>query len=152
MVNRALTLYQTKEEIFGDALREIERIVLLRSVDSLWMEHIDMMDDLKGSIGLNAYAQRDPINEYRIQGADMFDAMIDEIRMKTVRTLLSIVKREAPVERRAVLRATASGFEGDKKVAPKKTPVIRKQAKVGANDLCPCGSGKKYKRCCGARD
>ena len=152
MVSRALTLYQTKEEIFGDALREIERIVLLRSVDSLWMEHIDMMDDLKGSIGLNAYAQRDPINEYRIQGADMFDAMIDEIRMKTVRTLLSIVKREAPVERRAVLRATASGFEGDKKVAPKKTPVIRKQAKVGANDLCPCGSGKKYKRCCGARD
>ena len=152
MVSRALALYATKEEIFKDALREIERIILLRSVDSLWMEHIDMMEDLKGSIGLNAYAQRDPINEYRIQGADMFDAMIDEIRMRTVRALLSAVKRETPIERRAVSRATAEGFHGDKKVAPKKTPVVRKKAKIGPNELCPCGSGKKYKMCCGARD
>jgi len=152
MVERAFKLYATKEEIFGDSLREIERIVLLRSVDSLWMEHIDMMDDLKGSIGLNAYAQRDPVTEYRIQGADMFEAMIDEIRMRTVRALLSLMKREAPTERRAVMRAGAAGFVGDKRVAPKKTPVIRKQAKVGMNDPCPCGSGKKYKKCCGARD
>ena len=137
--------------MFGEALREIERIVLLRAVDMHWMEHIDMMDDLKGSIGLNAYAQRDPVNEYRIQGADMFDAMIDEIRMQTVRSLLSVMKRE-PVERRAVSRATAEGFEGDKKVAVKKTPIVKKADKVGPNDPCPCGSGKKYKKCCGARD
>ncbi len=149
MVEKALSLYASKEEIFGGDLREIERIVLLRSVDRHWEDHIDMMDDLKGSIGLNAYAQRDPINEYRIQGADMFDAMIDEIRMMTVRTLLSLVKREAPVERRAVFRPTAEGFAGDKKVAVKKTPIVKK-VKVGPNDPCPCGSGKKYKKCCGA--
>ena len=151
MVSRALSLYQTKEEMFGEGLREVERIILLRSVDTLWMDHIDMMDDLKGSIGLNAYAQRDPVNEYRIQGADMFDAMIDEIRMRTVRALLSVMKRET-VERRAVSRATAEGFAGDKKVAVKKTPIVNKTKKVGMNDPCPCGSGKKYKKCCGARD
>ena len=151
MVERAIALYATKEDMFGEALREVERIILLRAVDTLWMDHIDMMDDLKGSIGLNAYAQRDPVNEYRIQGADMFDAMIDEIRMRTVRSLLSVMKREN-VERRAVSRATAEGFAGDKKVAVKKTPIVRKAEKVGPNDPCPCGSGKKYKKCCGARD
>ncbi len=152
LVERALAKYAEKEEMFGDALREVERIVLLRNVDSLWMEHIDAMEDLKGGVGLNAYAQRNPIDEYRIQGADMFEEMVESIRENTVRALLSVVKREEPMKRTAVAKATSEGFEGDKKAPPKKAPVVRRAPKVGPNDPCPCGSGKKYKKCCGARD
>lgn len=154
--DRALKIYKTKEELFGsEQMREIERVVLLRCVDTEWMEHIDAMDDLKGSIGLQAYAQRNPVNEYRIQGADMFDEMVMEIRNKTVRMILSIMPKstEDPIERKEVAKVTGEGFEGAKKpqsalTQPKQAPVV-KGDKVGRNDPCPCGSGKKYKKCCG---
>ena len=134
-------------------MREIERIFLLRHVDSLWMDHIDAMEDLKSGISLNAYAQRNPVDEYRLQGADMFDEMVETIRERTVRTLLSRVKREEPIRRTEVGKPTTAGFAGDGQKAPvKKAPAVRKEPKVGANDPCPCGSGKKYKKCCGARE
>ncbi len=151
LVDRALDLYHSKEELFGeDIFREVERAVLLQNVDRAWMEHIDAMDDLKGSIGLQSYAQRDPVVEYRIHGADMFDGMVGEIRENTVRMILSIVPRQK-VQRVQVANPLTEGFEGAK-TAPKKivlTPRVN-AAKVGRNDPCPCGSGKKYKKCCGA--
>lgn len=159
--NRALKIYDEKEKLFGsDTMREIERVVLLRCVDTEWMDHIDAMEDLKGGIGLHAYAQRNPINEYRIEGADMFDAMINEIRIKTVRMILTIMPKpseEAPIQRKEVAKVTGESFEGDGEGSspnrtvrpkPKSTP-INKGVKIGRNDLCPCGSGKKYKKCCG---
>ena len=161
--DRAMKKYEEKEVLFGaDQMREIERVVLLRCVDTEWMDHIDAMDDLKGSIGLQAYAQRNPINEYRIQGADMFDEMVEEIRNKTVRMILSIMPKpsaETPIERKEVAKVTGEGFEGSQKPAskaaqrprPMQAPVV-KSAKVGRNDPCPCGSGKKYKKCCGVNE
>ena len=108
------------------------------------------MDDLKGSIGLQSYAQRDPVNEYRMVGADMFDAMVGEIRDKTVRTLLTVVPApRAEIKRVQVAKPIQEGFEGKpgaKKVTVKPQPV--RSNKVGRNDPCPCGSGKKYKNCC----
>ena len=151
LIDRALDLYHSKEELFGEEIfREVERAVLLQNVDRAWMEHIDAMDDLKGSIGLQSYAQRDPVVEYRICGAEMFDGMVGEIRENTVRILLSVVPRQR-VERVQVANPLTEGFEGAK-TAPKKivlTPRVN-AAKVGRNDPCPCGSGKKYKKCCGA--
>jgi len=160
LCDRAEKKYHEKEELFGaDIFREVERAILLRNVDSSWMEHIDTMDDLKGSIGLQAYAQRDPITEYRMQGADMFDAMVAEIRENTVRRILSIVPRTDAVKRVEVAKVTGEGFEGNQKPsrrlkvsapkAPAQAPIV-KGAKVGRNDPCPCGSGKKFKKCCGA--
>ncbi len=144
-------LYEAKEKMFKEAdidMREVERVVLLRSVDTHWMQHIDDMDELKSGIGLNAYAQRNPISEYRISGADMFDAMVADIRDTTVRTLWGVVPRQNVVQRKEVAKVTSEGFEGGK--AEKKKPVtVKAAAKVGRNDPCPCGSGKKYKKCCG---
>ncbi len=149
---RALEKYSEKEELFGrDAFLEVERSILLRNVDTAWMEHIDAMDDLKGMINLQSYAQRDPVNEYRITGGDMFDAMVAEIREKTVRTILSIIPRAAePIKRVQVANPLSEGFEGVRNKSSRVT--IRKPAaeKTGRNDPCPCGSGKKYKNCCGA--
>jgi preprotein translocase subunit SecA len=161
----AIRLYKEKEELFGaDQFREVERAILLQSVDRSWMEHIEAMDDLKGSINLQAYAQRDPVVEYRMQGADMFDAMVDEIRQRTVRMILSVVPRERAAERVEVSKVTSAGFEGQNSSAQnnarakatsrpnehaRREPIVRGQ-KVGRNDPCPCGSGKKYKKCCGA--
>ena len=122
--------------------------MLLRNVDSRWVEHIDAMDDLKGSVGLNAYAQRNPITEYRIQGGAMFEEMISEIRAGTVRMLLSARPRNSANERKQVLNGSAS-MQSDGKQKVKPTPVKR-ETKVGPNDPCPCGSGKKYKKCCGS--
>ncbi len=150
LTERALSLYREKEEIFGtEALREIERVILLRNVDSHWMEHLDAMEDLKGSVGLNAYAQRNPVNEFRIIGTDMFDEMVDSIRESTVRMLLAAKKQAEPIQRREVAKPLIEGFEGGK--APVKKAVTVKGSKVGRNDPCPCGSGKKYKKCCGAQ-
>ncbi len=152
LMDKAEEKYNEKEELFGeDNFREVERAVLLRHVDTAWMEHIDAMDDLKGSIGLQAYAQRDPITEYRIVGGDAFDAMIAEIREKTVRTILSVVPRaREEVQRVQVANPLQDGFEGQGKKTFKKISVVRREApKVGRNDACPCGSGKKYKNCCG---
>ena len=152
LYDRAIEIYKGKEELFGaEKFREIERAILLQNVDYNWMEHIDAMDDLKDTIRLQAYAQRDPINEYRLQGADMFDAMIADIRDRTVRMVLSVIPNVSEVERVQVAKPISEGFEGDGEKKPKKITIAKKaEASVGRNDLCPCGSGKKYKKCCGA--
>ncbi|MBO7303170.1 MAG: SEC-C domain-containing protein, partial [Clostridia bacterium] len=151
LYDRAIEIYKSKEELFGaERFREIERAILLQNVDYNWMEHIDAMDDLKDTIRLQAYAQRDPINEYRLQGADMFDAMIADIRDRTVRMVLTVVPNVAEVERVQVAKPISEGFEGDTSKKPKKVVISKKNEDVGRNDLCPCGSGKKYKKCCGA--
>ena len=129
-------------------MREVERVILLRNVDSKWMEHLDIMDDLKGNVGLQAYAQRNPITEFRIAAADAFEEMIGSIRLDTVRKILTVIPAQK-VERKEVAKVTSEGFVGGKP-APKKPTTIRAGAKVGRNDPCPCGSGKKYKKCCGS--
>ncbi len=159
LLDRVQKLYASKEELFSpDELREIERVVLLRQVDIKWMDHLDMMDDLREGVGLNAYAQRNPITEYQIAGGEMFDEMVATIREDTVRTLLSVTPR-VEVKREAVAKVTgesggaigstsSGGTVGKKPAAQKKLPT-QKTVKVGRNDPCPCGSGLKYKKCCG---
>ena len=150
LTERALSVYSAKEKEFSEAgidMREVERNILLRNVDRAWMDQIDAMDDLKGSVGLNSYAQRDPINEYRIIGAQMFESMTEEIRDNTVRMVLTVTARR-PVERVAVAKPTTAGFADG---TVKKKPTVKKQ-KIGRNDPCPCGSGKKYKQCCLSKD
>ena len=147
LIERAMTLYEAREKEFGEQMmRELERVVLLRTVDSKWIEHIDAMDELKRGMGLRSYAQKDPVIEYRNEGFDMFDNMIASIREDTVRILLTIrVRKQEPVKREQVAKpTTASHGEQDKGV--KRQPV--RKTKVGDNDPCPCGSGKKYKKCC----
>ena len=149
LCEKANEVYQEKETEFGaENMREIERAVLLRNVDKKWMEHIDAMDDLKGSVGLQSYAQRDPVNEYRFRGAEMFDELVSDIRENTARMMLSLTKR-APDETQRVQIANPI-MESAKGEIAKKLITIKKADKVGRNDPCPCGSGKKYKNCCGA--
>ena len=154
LVERAETRIREREELFTpETFREVERSILLQNVDRAWMEHIDAMDDLKGNIGLQAYANRDPVTEYRMVGADMFDAMVAEIRDKTVRMLLTVMPKPQPIQRVQVAKPLIEGFEGGANGQPAKKVVVapkRAAAKVGRNDPCPCGSGKKYKNCCGA--
>ncbi len=147
LIGRAKDRYQKREEEFGsDLMRELERVVLLRNVDTKWMDHIDAMDELKRGISLQAYAQRDPVVEYRMVGSDMFDEMVQSIKEDTVKMMLTVrVSREAPRREQVAKPVTASG-SGDGTV--KKEPV-KVGKKVGRNDPCPCGSGKKYKHCCG---
>ena len=142
----AVKLYETKEAEFPDAeaIRELERVILLKVIDRKWMDHIDDMDQLRQGIGLQAYAQKDPKVEYKLSGYEMFDAMTDNIREDTVR-LLFHVKIEQKVEREQVAKVT--GTNKDDSLA--KAPVKREAVKVYPNDPCPCGSGKKYKQCCG---
>ena len=150
---RADSLYKSKEELFGaDQMREIERIVLLQNVDKKWMDHLESMDSLMEYIGLQAYAQRNPISEYRLRGADLFDEMITAIRDDTARMILSIVPRpKAELKRVEVAKPVSEGFAGGAKGEKAvRKPIVNKEAKVGRNDPCPCGSGKKYKKCCGA--
>ena len=147
LCDRAIALYHSKDELFGaDNFREIERAILLQAVDRNWMEHIDMMDDLKSSINLQAYAQRDPVIEYRMQGADMFDAMVEDIRETTVRMVLSATPKAPTIQRVEVSKPTTEGFDGE---TVKRTVVKRAAEKIDRNAPCPCGSGKKYKKCCG---
>ncbi len=153
LIARAEDKIREREEAFGEErFREVERAILLRHVDSAWMDHIDNMDDLKGNIGLQAYAHRDPVTEYRMVGADMFDAMVAEIRDKTVRVLLTIMpKPREEVVRVQVAKPLTEGFEGGPQTSAKRVTVApTRKASVGSNDPCPCGSGKKYKFCCGA--
>ncbi|PKM62895.1 MAG: preprotein translocase subunit SecA [Firmicutes bacterium HGW-Firmicutes-21] len=148
LTERAEKKYAAQEELFtAEVFREIERAVLLRTVDKKWVDHIDAMDDLIGSVGLNAYAQRNPFVEYKIQGGVMFEEMIASIREETVRIILTVIPRKK-IERQQVLIGNAS-LKGEdvKKVKP--TPQ-RKEIKAGPNDPCPCGSGKKHKKCCGS--
>ncbi len=151
---KALEIYAEKEEMFGEErYLEIQRAILLQNVDRAWMEHIDAMDDLKDTIRLQSYAQRDPVNEYRIIGGDMFDVMIDEIREKTVRQVLSAVLKQSTQysQRVQVANPTSAGFAGgDNKTVVKKVNTPVKSTKIGRNEPCPCGSGKKYKNCCGS--
>ncbi len=147
---RASALYKSKEMLFGEEqMREIERIVLLQNVDKKWLDHLEAMDSLMEMIGLQAYAQRNPISEYRLVGADLFDEMVTNIRDDTARMILSIMpKPQTEIKRVEVVKPTEN-VGGDAKEIPQK-PVVNKAQKVGRNDPCPCGSGKKYKKCCGA--
>ena len=148
---KADKVYEEKEKLFGiEQMREVERVILLRNVDRRWMDHIDFMDDLKGSVGLHAYAQRDPLREYQIQGGEMFDDMIYSIREDTARAVLSVMPRPQEIKREAVAKVTNAGFAGSGEKTVKKP--IKKDVKVGRNDPCPCGSGKKYKKCCGLNE
>ena len=144
----AVKLYEAKEAEFPEpeALRELERVILLKVIDRKWMDHIDDMDQLRQGIGLQAYGQKDPLVEYKMSGFDMFDDMIANIQEDTVR-LLFHVRIEQKVEREQVAKVT--GTNKDNSVAA--TPKRRETAKVYPNDPCPCGSGKKYKQCCGRR-
>ena len=128
----------------GVDMREVERIMLLRAVDTHWMDHIDAMDQLRQGIGLRAYGQTDPVNAYTSEGTEMFDQMIAEIRETAVRNLLHVAVRKAPVVREQVAKPVETPAEGGSKPT-----VVRRSAKIGRNDPCPCGSGKKYKNCCG---
>ena len=153
LLARAEELYTKKEtELFGEEqMREIERIILLQNVDKKWMDHLEAMDSLMETIGLQAYAQRNPISEYRLVGADMFDEMSEEIRNDTVRMLLSVMpKPQVELKRVEVAKPVSEGFAGGGDKTLQKKPVVNKTEKVGRNDPCPCGSGKKYKKCCGA--
>lgn len=188
LTNRAMDMYQENESLFDDeTMREMERVYLLKSVDTYWMEHIDNMEQLKNGIRLRAYGQHDPVVEYRIEGFDMFDEMVESIRQDTAKLMLiapkrvlEIQKRQAEIERaRKEMEQKAAAahqvllnngeqdkkpnavtlalkreqvakpveFSGDGTVSTNRTVVKKK--KIGRNDPCPCGSGKKYKKCCG---
>ena len=143
--------YAKREEQFtSPVMREIERVVTLRVVDEFWMDHIDAMDDLRQGIRLRAYAQTDPVIEYKREGFDMFEAMNDAIKEEIVRRVFLVrIKTNEEIKRQRVAKVTGEGAGGDKTV--KRQPVVKK-IKVGPNDLCPCGSGKKYKKCCRDKD
>ncbi|MBR7142319.1 MAG: preprotein translocase subunit SecA [Clostridia bacterium] len=146
---RMLERHALSEEEFGcEGMRELERIVLLRMVDTKWMDHIDAMDDLRQGVSMQGYAQHNPLVAYRTEGSEMFDAMVDEIRQDTVRYLLSVRKKEE-VRREQVAKVTSESGSVGGDASQERRPV-RRGEKVGRNDPCPCGSGKKYKKCCGA--
>ncbi|MGL5823134.1 MAG: preprotein translocase subunit SecA [Sarcina sp.] len=148
LVDKANELYKEKEESIGsDQMREIERVILLKIVDTKWMDHIDNMDHLKQGIGLMAYKQQDPVQAYQQQGSDMFEEMVDSIQKDTVKYLYHVrVQSEAP-QREQAFKETAATHGGDDKPAKKEPAKSDKVA--GRNNACPCGSGKKYKNCCG---
>jgi preprotein translocase subunit SecA len=156
LVAHALEIYHAKDELFknidgmpADAMREIEKIILLKNVDSKWMDHLEDMDELKGYVGLNSYAQRDPVAIYRLESAEMFEHMSNEIKEETVLSVLAVVPKVQSTER--VQLAKETGTSGDGTV--RRRPVVINRAKqVGRNDYCPCGSGKKYKNCCWNKD
>jgi len=143
--------YAAKEASLGERLmRELERVIMLRVVDEYWMDNIDAMDDLKQGIGLRAYGQHDPVIAYKEEGYEMFQAMITAIRTETVRRLfLAQLRPRQEVRREKVAKET--GTSGTAEAALKPKP-IRNTSKVGPNDPCPCGSGKKYKKCCMQKD
>ena len=152
LIEDALRLYHSKDALFAsvpgvpaDAMRKVEKKILLEEVDRHWMEHLEAMDELKEYVGLNSYAQRDPIAMYRLESADMFDEMIEDIKDCTVRKVLAVVPRLSSTERTQTIKISQNNIAPTQKSAP-----VRAQKKVGRNDPCPCGSGKKYKKCCGA--
>ena len=161
--DKTLAAYEQKEESIGAPMRELERVVLLKVVDSKWMDHIDSMDELKNGIGLRAYGQKDPVVQYRIEGGEMFDEMIAQIKLEVTKILLHITKQEKTVERKSAASITSTAIdrsaidgmnvEGESKPQNasenKPQPIRNEGPKVGRNDPCPCGSGKKYKNCCG---
>ena len=141
----ALAIYKEKEEVITpERMREIERTILLQCVDSHWIDHIDAMDQLRQGIGLRALGQQDPVIAYKLEGFNMFDEMVDQIRQDTVRYLFGITIEKQPTERKQIVDVDNIEAPTDEP----KQPVV-KETKVGRNDPCPCGSGKKYKNCCG---
>ena len=149
LIERAMQIYDAKEKQYGDAvMREVERVVLLQTVDRYWMDHIDNMDELRRGIHLRAIGQYDPVVVYRNEGFDMFEQMVSAIREDTARSILTVQLRtnEQPKRQQVAKITGTSGGDGSDKKQP-----VRKAAgaKVGRNDPCPCGSGKKYKKCCG---
>ena len=160
LVQKAHEIYEAKEVEFGaENLRELERVVMLKIVDQKWMDHIDNMDELKKGIGLRGYGQKDPVVQYRLEGTEMFDDMIEDIRIDVIKILLNIRKKEGPIQRTETTRVTGAGLEdtainlvdgniSEKEGGMNKT-IVNEGPKVGRNDPCPCGSGKKYKNCCG---
>ena len=143
VIQKAAEKYKAQEELFGDEFREIERVIMLRNIDRYWMEHIDLMDELKKGINLRAYGQRDPVIEFKYEGMDMFDEMTANIKENTVKMVLTI-RQGASTQREEVAKPIAASH-GDGTVEKKP---VRTEKKVGPNDPCPCGSGKKYKKCC----
>ena len=151
LIGRAMDMYKTREDKYtSEVMRELERVVLLRNVDQKWMDHIDAMDQLKRGIYLRSYGQRDPVVEYRIEGSDMFDEMIASIREDTSRMVLTVEIKSQEGPKREQVANPITAIHGENNGAVRKQQV--KKDKVGRNDLCPCGSGKKYKKCCGANE
>ena len=153
LVASALSVYDTKDELFAkvegmppDAMREIEKTILLRAVDTKWMAHLEDNDELKEYVGLNSYAQRDPVAMYRIEASILFEKMVNDIKDETVRQVLAVAPKVQSTERVAVAKASSTSADG----TVTRKPAVSK--KVGRNDLCPCGSGKKYKKCCGQNE
>ena len=157
---KAHSIYEEKSEKFGETFSELERVVMLKIVDQKWMEHIDDMDELKNGIGLRAYGQKDPVVVYRMEGFDMFDQMINDIKFDVVKLLMHATKRDEGASRKEAAKITDAKLQEkaaielvDGKLSPKEggvnKTIVNDTPKVGRNDPCPCGSGKKYKNCCG---
>ena len=157
---KAHNIYEDKSEKFGETFRELERVVMLKIVDQKWMEHIDNMDELKNGIGLRAYGQKDPVVVYRMEGFDMFDQMVQDIKFDVVKLLMHASKRDEGASRKEAAKITDAGLQQktaielvDGKLSPKEgginKTIVNDTPKIGRNDPCPCGSGKKYKNCCG---
>ena len=161
---KALANYEAKEKQFGEEFRELERVVLLKVVDGKWMDHIDAMDELKNGIGLRAYGQKDPVVQYRFEGGEMFDEMVAQIKLEVAKIMLHVVKSSTAVQRESKVSITNASLDntainnmnvvGETNVpnsnkTEKAQPIVNDGPKVGRNDPCPCGSGKKYKQCCG---
>ena len=147
----AQRFYEEREAHFkelGIDMRELERAILLRAVDLRWMDHIDAMDQLRDGIGLRAYAQRDPVNEYKLESYDMFEEMVHLIQEDTVRRLYQLKLERAP-ERQAAARPTAASHSSPAANQSAPRNPVKAGEKIGRNSPCPCGSGKKYKNCCG---
>lgn len=149
LLEEAHNLYNQKEEVIGsEQMREIERVILLKTVDSKWMDHIDNMDHLKQGIGLMAYKQEDPVRAYQQQGSDMFEEMIESIQKDTVKYLYHVRIQSESIQRENVVGKTQE-IHGERSSKPAKNTPVRSTKLSGRNDLCPCGSGKKFKNCCG---
>ena len=157
---KAHSIYEDKSEKFGETFRELERVVMLKIVDQKWMEHIDNMDELKNGIGLRAYGQKDPVVVYRMEGFDMFDQMVQDIKFDVVKLLMHATKRDEGVSRKETAKITDVSLQDktaielvDGKLSPKEgginKTIVNDTPKIGRNDPCPCGSGKKYKNCHG---
>ena len=156
LIKKANEKYAEKEaEIGSEEMRELERVVMLKVVDEKWMNHIDSMDELKNGIGLRAYGQQDPVVKYRIEGMDMFEEMISDIKVDVAKILMNI-RQQGEAKRQETVKITGAALEaihsvdGGSKIGTDVDKTIRNDGpKIGRNDPCPCGSGKKYKNCCG---
>ncbi len=150
LISKAIDIYKQREEEFTEELmRELERVVLLKNVDTKWMDHIDAMEELKQGIRLRAYGQRDPVVEYRFEGSNMYDEMINAIREDTARMILTMkIKKNESLKREQVAKPTTAGRASEDGLSQERKPIV-KAKKIGRNAPCPCGSGRKYKQCCG---